>query len=199
MPNPSDELLILARGKSVQSWRLAEIKRDDYAPNMPGTKQWEFDRKDWLAKRLTGCMAVSEWACCVVRGARVLYVVCCACCVVCVCVRARRACACVLFRSSLLLARAACGGVAVPALLPLSRRERERRFFLFWRMAGVLARCTRPKYHHSLLGTCSARQLPRPCCLPNNNNNPRRALSLDHAPTQMPHQKAHAPLPRTRL
>jgi hypothetical protein len=58
VPQPSDELLILARGKSVQSWRLADIKRDDYAPNAPGQRQWEFDRKDWLAKRLTGLMAV---------------------------------------------------------------------------------------------------------------------------------------------
>ena len=57
-PNASDELLILARGKSVQSWRLADIKRDDYAPNAPGQRQWEFDRKEWLAKRLTGLMAV---------------------------------------------------------------------------------------------------------------------------------------------
>ena len=32
-PKASDELLILAKGKSVESWKLADIKRDDYSPN----------------------------------------------------------------------------------------------------------------------------------------------------------------------
>lgn len=51
-PKASDELLILARGRSIQSWKLADIKRDDYAPNTPGQRQWEMDRKKWLAQRL---------------------------------------------------------------------------------------------------------------------------------------------------
>eukprot|EP00775_Hariotina_reticulata_P002487 gene2487-2790_t len=51
-PKASDELLILARGKSIQSWKLSDIKRDDYAPNTPGQRQWEVDRKKWLAQRL---------------------------------------------------------------------------------------------------------------------------------------------------
>eukprot|EP00879_Flechtneria_rotunda_P004926 GHRR01005200.1.p1 GENE.GHRR01005200.1~~GHRR01005200.1.p1 ORF type:complete len:343 (+),score=79.96 GHRR01005200.1:167-1195(+) len=48
----SDELLILARGRNIESWKLADIKRDDYAPNTPGQRQWEMDRKRWLAQRL---------------------------------------------------------------------------------------------------------------------------------------------------
>lgn len=51
-PKASDELLILARGKSIESWQLSQIKRDDYAPNTPGMRQWEMDRKKWLANRL---------------------------------------------------------------------------------------------------------------------------------------------------
>ena len=44
-PKAPDELLILAKGKSVESWRLAEIKRDDYSPNPQvrmqcGLKEW---------------------------------------------------------------------------------------------------------------------------------------------------------------
>ncbi|GBF98055.1 trithorax histone-lysine N-methyltransferase [Raphidocelis subcapitata] len=55
-PQACDELLILARGKNIESWKLAEIKRDDYAPNTGGQKGWEFDRKRWLAGRLTDVM-----------------------------------------------------------------------------------------------------------------------------------------------
>lgn len=44
-------------GKSIESWRLSEIKRDDYAPNSGGQRQWEVDRKKWLATRLKGVMA----------------------------------------------------------------------------------------------------------------------------------------------
>lgn len=51
-PKASDELLILARGRNIQSWKLSDIKRDDYAPNTPGLRQWEVDRKKWLAGRL---------------------------------------------------------------------------------------------------------------------------------------------------
>ena len=43
---------------SVESWELAKIRRDDYAPNGGGQKMWEFDRKRWLADRLTGIMKV---------------------------------------------------------------------------------------------------------------------------------------------
>jgi hypothetical protein len=35
-PGASDELLLLARGKNIEGWRLAEIRRDDYAPNAGG-------------------------------------------------------------------------------------------------------------------------------------------------------------------
>ncbi|KXZ43417.1 hypothetical protein GPECTOR_91g571 [Gonium pectorale] len=55
-PGAPDELFILARGKAVESWRLVEIKRDDYSPNSIGQKQWEVDRKAWLANRLKGVM-----------------------------------------------------------------------------------------------------------------------------------------------
>ncbi len=43
-------------GKSVESWRLSEIKRDDYSPNTAGQKQWEADRRAWMANRLKGIM-----------------------------------------------------------------------------------------------------------------------------------------------
>ncbi|KAG2430982.1 hypothetical protein HYH02_013515 [Chlamydomonas schloesseri] len=55
-PGAPDELFILARGKNIESWRLSEIKRDDYSPNSIGQKQWEQDRKAWLARRLTDVM-----------------------------------------------------------------------------------------------------------------------------------------------
>lgn len=45
--------------RSIQSWRLAEIKRDDYAPNTPGQRQWEADRKRWLADKLLEVVIVS--------------------------------------------------------------------------------------------------------------------------------------------
>lgn len=41
---------------SIESWKLAEIRRDDYAPNGGGQKAWEFDRKRWLAGRLGDVM-----------------------------------------------------------------------------------------------------------------------------------------------
>lgn len=44
--------------RSIQSWKLAEIKRDDYAPNTPGQRQWEMDRKKWLANRLVEVVKV---------------------------------------------------------------------------------------------------------------------------------------------
>lgn len=50
---PADELVVLARGKSIESWKLSSIRRDDYAPNSVGQKQWEYDRKKWVAKRLS--------------------------------------------------------------------------------------------------------------------------------------------------
>lgn len=56
-PRALDALLILARGRQVESWRLPQLfKRDDYAPNTPGTRQWEGDRRRWLARRLLRCM-----------------------------------------------------------------------------------------------------------------------------------------------
>lgn len=55
-PDASDELRILARGKTVEGWELAKIRRDDYAPNTAGQRMWESDRKRWLAGRLTGVM-----------------------------------------------------------------------------------------------------------------------------------------------
>jgi hypothetical protein len=44
--------------RSIQSWKLADIKRDDYAPNTPGQRQWEMDRKKWLAQRLVDVLKV---------------------------------------------------------------------------------------------------------------------------------------------
>ncbi|MEW5317614.1 MAG: hypothetical protein WDW38_008898 [Sanguina aurantia] len=55
-PNGPDELFILARGKNVEGWKLSEIRRDDYAHNSGGNKQWKMDRKKWLANRCTGIM-----------------------------------------------------------------------------------------------------------------------------------------------
>lgn len=43
-------------GKALESWRLSEIKRDDYSPNTAGQRQWEADRRTWLANRLKGVM-----------------------------------------------------------------------------------------------------------------------------------------------
>lgn len=45
--------------RSIQSWKLADLKRDDYAPNTPGQRQWEMDRKKWLAQRLVDVVKVS--------------------------------------------------------------------------------------------------------------------------------------------
>lgn len=39
-------------GRNVESWKLADIKRDDYAPNTAGLRQWEGDRKRWQARRV---------------------------------------------------------------------------------------------------------------------------------------------------
>lgn len=50
--SPSDELVILVKGRNIESWKLADIKRDDYAPSSGGQKQWEVERKQWLAERL---------------------------------------------------------------------------------------------------------------------------------------------------
>jgi len=55
-PKASDELLLLARGRNVEGWRLSEIKRDDYAPNTAGVRQWEMDRRKWQAGRLVSIM-----------------------------------------------------------------------------------------------------------------------------------------------
>lgn len=55
-PKASDELLILAKGRNIESWKLAEIKRDAYPPNSVGVRMWEADRKKWLAERLEGVM-----------------------------------------------------------------------------------------------------------------------------------------------
>lgn len=38
---------------------FAEIKRDDYSPNSGGQRQFEYDRKLWLANRLEGIMKAS--------------------------------------------------------------------------------------------------------------------------------------------
>eukprot|EP00798_Chlamydomonas_sp_ICE-L_P003763 gene3763-13824_t len=55
-PKASDEMLILAKGRNIESWRLSEIKRDDYAPTSFGQKQWQQDRTVWLTKRLADVM-----------------------------------------------------------------------------------------------------------------------------------------------
>lgn len=55
-PKASDELLILAKGRNIESWKLSEIRRDDYAPTGFGQRQWETDRKTWLMDRLGGVM-----------------------------------------------------------------------------------------------------------------------------------------------
>jgi hypothetical protein len=56
-PRAPDALLVLARGRQVESWRLPQLfKRDDYAPNTPGVRQYEGDRRRWLARRLLRCM-----------------------------------------------------------------------------------------------------------------------------------------------
>ncbi|KAG2488078.1 hypothetical protein HYH03_013381 [Edaphochlamys debaryana] len=61
-PGAPDELFILARGKAVESWRLVEIKRDDYSPNTQGQRQWEVDRKQWQANRLKALMQEAGYA-----------------------------------------------------------------------------------------------------------------------------------------
>jgi hypothetical protein len=55
-PRAPDALLILAKGRQVESWRIPKLfKRDDYAPNTPGTRQYEGDRRRWQARRLLRC------------------------------------------------------------------------------------------------------------------------------------------------
>lgn len=49
---------VACKCRSIQSWKLADIKRDDYAPNTPGQRQWEMDRKKWLAQRLVDVVKV---------------------------------------------------------------------------------------------------------------------------------------------
>lgn len=46
--------------RNIQSWKLSDIKRDDYAPNTPGLRQWEWDRKRWLANKLVEVVKVRE-------------------------------------------------------------------------------------------------------------------------------------------
>lgn len=55
-PQASDEMLILAKGRRIEEWELEKISRDAYAPNLPGMRQWEMDKKKWLADRLEGIM-----------------------------------------------------------------------------------------------------------------------------------------------
>jgi len=55
-PKASDELLILAKGKNIEGWKLRDIKRDAYPPTSQGVKLWQADRKRWLAERLAGVM-----------------------------------------------------------------------------------------------------------------------------------------------
>jgi hypothetical protein len=40
----------------MESWRLKEIKRDDYSPNVAGQLQWEGDRRRAQAARVTDAM-----------------------------------------------------------------------------------------------------------------------------------------------
>jgi hypothetical protein len=50
--------LLKCHCRSIESWQLSQIKRDDYAPNTPGMRQWEMDRKKWLANRLLSVVKV---------------------------------------------------------------------------------------------------------------------------------------------
>ena len=50
--------MLAANLRNIQSWKLSDIKRDDYAPNTPGQRQWEMDRKKWLAARLLDVVKV---------------------------------------------------------------------------------------------------------------------------------------------
>ena len=59
-PNACDELLLIARGRNIEGWRLSEIRRDDYAPNTPGQRQWEMDRKMWQCNRLLQVLKVGR-------------------------------------------------------------------------------------------------------------------------------------------
>ena len=54
-PTPADELALLAKGRSLESWKLNTLfKRDDYSPNVSGQRQWDVERKTWVADRLGG-------------------------------------------------------------------------------------------------------------------------------------------------
>jgi len=57
-----------------QSWKLSTSRRDDYAPNTGGMKQWEFDRKQWQADRLLEVVQV-RW-CKMVQGATENFMLC---------------------------------------------------------------------------------------------------------------------------
>jgi hypothetical protein len=52
-PGASDELLLLARGKNIEGWKLSNIKRDDYAPNVGGEwVYWTAWEGGWLHGRI---------------------------------------------------------------------------------------------------------------------------------------------------
>ncbi len=65
--------LTLCSGRNMESWRLSEIKRDDYSPNSAGARQWEVDRRKAQATRLTdvmraaGVLARAEGCWCLAR------------------------------------------------------------------------------------------------------------------------------------
>jgi len=55
-PKARDELLILARGRSVESWLLKNIDRNNFPPNLGGVRMWQAERRKWQANRLTSIM-----------------------------------------------------------------------------------------------------------------------------------------------
>lgn len=52
-------------GRSVESWTLKDIKRDNFPPNSGGLRMWQAERKKWQAERLTGIMKEAGLRSCV--------------------------------------------------------------------------------------------------------------------------------------
>ena len=43
-------------GRNIEGWRLRDIKRDEFPPNLGGTRMWQAERRKWQTGRLVACM-----------------------------------------------------------------------------------------------------------------------------------------------
>eukprot|EP00983_Pelagomonas_calceolata_P133259 1161948-Pelagomonas_calceolata.AAC.11 len=47
-------------GRSVESWLLKNIDRNNFPPNLGGVRMWQAERRKWQANRLTSIMKEAE-------------------------------------------------------------------------------------------------------------------------------------------